>query len=446
MAAARLQLDELAFKMPRRNSSSCLMNKEVLMTGQKKESLLLHERTLADDSRRILAFLEQQGTFRFPTLRTGLFSAAAGEGGDFELTGYRSVWVRDNIHIAHAHLKWGERDKGLAVLKSLMAYFLKYRNRFTDAIDGRCDFNDPMQRPHIRFDGNYLVEVDEKWSHAQNDALGAFLWLYSQTLVEESSAAELQLLAAIPQFFEKIEFWQDEDSGHWEEVRKIAASSIGVAVAGLRQFQRHVTVPEDIHHLIGHGEQALNDILPAECRQADPAQHRNYDAALLFLIYPYQVVTPEVADQIVTNVTTHLMGDHGIRRYIGDSYWCADYRQKLAADQRTVDFSDNLADRDRLLEPGLEAQWCLFDPIVSIHYGLRYQRSGEAEDRRRQVHHLQRSLRQITRPGTHAVPYRCPESYFCEQGRYVPNDICPLLWTQANLKLALLFAAGQSIT
>ncbi len=441
------------------------MNKEVLMTGQKKESLLLHERTLANDSRRILAFLDEQGTFRFPTLRTGLFSAAAGEGGDFELTGYRSVWVRDNIHIAHAHLRWGEQEKGRAVLKALMTYFLKYRNRFTGAVDGSCDPNDPMQRPHIRFDGNHLLEVDEKWSHAQNDALGAFLWLYSQSLVKESSAAEMQLLATIPQFFAKIQYWQDEDSGHWEEVRKIAASSIGVAVAGLRQFRMHATTPVsdldsttgslhsarhyesgNLDHLIARGEQALTDILPAECLQADPAQHRNYDAALLFLIYPYQAVTPEVADQIVTNVTTHLMGDHGIRRYIGDSYWCADYRQKLAADQRTVDFSDNLADRDKLLEPGLEAQWCLFDPIVSIHYGLRHQRTGEAEDRRRQVHHLQRSLRQLTRPGRDPVPYRCPESYFCEQGRYVPNDICPLLWTQANLKLALLLAAGESIT
>lgn len=421
------------------------------MTGRTIDSLILHERTLSEDARRVLVFLEQQGTFRFPTLRTGLFSAAAGEGGDFDLTGYRSVWVRDNIHIAHAHLKWGERDKGLAVLKALMNYFLKYRNRFSDVIEGRRDPNDPMQRPHIRFDGDHLIEVDEKWSHAQNDALGAFLWLYSQALAKDSSATELQMLAAIPQFFQKIQYWQDEDSGHWEEVRKIAASSIGVAVAGLRQFRTCASgaarsLPAgDVERLIERGQQALETVLPAECVQADPALHREYDAALLFLIYPYQVVAPEMADRIVSNVTTHLMGDHGIRRYIGDSYWCADYRQKLAANQRTVDFSDNLADRDKLLEPALEAQWCLFDPIVSIHYGLRYQRTGESEDRRRQVHHLQRSLRQLTRPGTGAVAYRCPESYFSEQGRYVPNDICPLLWTQANLKLALLMASGQSI-
>ncbi len=50
--------------------------------------LALKEQSFQDDAKRITAFLEQQGTFRFPTLSTGLFSAAAGEGGDFELTGF----------------------------------------------------------------------------------------------------------------------------------------------------------------------------------------------------------------------------------------------------------------------------------------------------------------------------------------------------------------------
>lgn len=423
------------------------------MAGPADDSLVLHETTLSDDAGRVLAFLEEQGTFRFPTLATGLFSAAAGEGGDLDMTGYQSVWVRDNIHIAHAHLAWGEPDKSRAVLQALAQYFRQYLHRFDNVIDGISDASDPMHRPHIRFDGNHLLELEEKWSHAQNDALGAFLWLYCKTLPREPSPDEWNLLAQFVHFFKTIRYWQDEDSGHWEEVRKVAASSIGVVVAGLKQLRSLVIDQPDVSHgrglrlsqvddLLERGQQALDVILPAECIQTDPAQFRLYDAALLFLIYPYQVVGPAIADQIVSNVTTHLMGDHGIRRYRGDSYWCADYKQKLAADQRTVDFSDNLSDRDRLLEPSLEAQWCLFDPIVSIHYALRYRRTGELEDKRRQVHHLQRSLQQVTRPGSHRVAYRCPESYFCEQGRYVPNDICPLLWTQANLKLALR-AAGD---
>jgi phosphorylase kinase alpha/beta subunit len=434
------------------------------------ESLVLRESVLADDAARVLAFLEQQGTFRFPTLESGLFSAAAGEGDDFELTGYRSVWVRDNIHIANAHWVWNDAPKAAGALQALMSYFTKFRFRFTDAIEGRSDPRDPMFRPHIRFDGTHLTEVDEKWSHAQNDALGAFLWLYSNYCRWRSpgtpTAEEWELLCECVAFLQQIQYWQDEDSGHWEEVRKVAASSIGVVVAGLKAFRQHLFTEtrfggppadfsylkygrpislNDVNDLMDRGEQALAAILPAECAQSDAAKQRHYDAALLFLIYPYRVVSPQMADRIVSNVTTHLMGDHGIRRYNGDSYWCADYREKLAADQRTVDFSDNLASRDSLLERGLEAQWCLFDPIVSIHYGLRYKESGEIEDRRRQIFHLQRSLDQVTRPGGRAVPYRCPESYFCEKGRYVPNDICPLLWTQANLKQALWLASGHPL-
>ena len=440
------------------------------MTAVSDNSLAIREGFLAEDAHRILAFLEERGTFRFPTLKTGLFSAAAGDGAEFDVTGYRSVWVRDNVHIAHAHLVWGERDKAVAAMAALMTYFVKHRHRFTDAIAGRTDPNDPRYRPHIRFDGEQLEELNEKWSHAQNDALGAFLWLYSKTASSSYAGTptpeDWSMLTEFAHYFEKVKYWQDEDSGHWEEVRKVSSSSIGVVVAGLKEFRKHLFTethfgnrPTDfsylksgrgitlnqVNDLMDRGERTLEASLPAECTQADATQHRLYDAALLFLIYPYQVVSHEMADRIVSNVTTHLMGDHGIRRYLGDSYWCADYKDKLAADRRTADFSDNLAERDRLLEPGLEAQWCLFDPILSIHYGLRRERTGESEDLRRQVHHLNRSLGQLTSPGSRFGAYRCPESYFRERGRYVPNDICPLLWTQANLKLALWHASGRPI-
>ena len=429
------------------------------MTVVSDNLLAIREDFLAEDARRVLAFLDERGTFRFPTLKTGLFSAAAGDGAEFDVTGYRSVWVRDNVHIAHAHWVWDETDKAAAAMASLMSFFVKHRHRFTDAIAGRSDPSEPMHRPHIRFDGERLEELNEKWSHAQNDALGAFLWFYSKLAIAghvKPSREEALVLADLVEFLHVVRFWQDEDSGHWEEVRKVAASSIGAATAGLIQYRDWLSLSagsslnagpiELAGELCQHGLSQLQAILPWECRQDDPTQHRRHDAALLFLIDPYGVVGEEVADEIASDVTSHLMGDHGIRRYLGDSYWCADYKDKLAADQRTADFSDNLAERDRLLEPGLEAQWCLFDPILSIHYGLRHQRTGEAEDRWRQLHHLNRSLGQLTRADSRFGAYRCPESYFRERGRYVPNGICPLLWTQANLKLALWHASDRPIT
>ena len=401
--------------------------------NRSSEVLSLSENCSLNDVVQLTQFLQDQGTFRFPTLPNGLFSAAAGEGGDFELTGYRNVWVRDNIHIAHAHWQWGETDKAVAAMKSLVAFYLKHKHRFDEIIEGRVDSSDPMHRPHIRFDGDHLVELTEKWSHAQNDALGAFLWLAARLKNEcHWNSEELDLLARVAGYLGAIQYWQDEDSGHWEEVRKVAASSIGVATAALKAWDSYFDSSWQIA-----GQSALNAILPAECIQNDPLKQRRYDSALLFLIYPYEIVKGEMADRIVADVTSHLMGEHGIRRYLGDSYWCADYREKLSADVRTSDFSDNLSARDRLLEPGFEAQWCLFDPIISIHYGMRFDRMRQPEDRSRQIRHLNRSLGQLTSVDSRFGAYRCPESYFCEQGRYVPNDICPLLWTQANLKLAL---------
>jgi hypothetical protein len=109
----------------------------------------------------------------------------------------------------------------------------------------------------------------------------------------------------------------------------------------------------------------------------------------------------------------------------------------LGAEQRTADFSDNLDARDSLLKPGMEAQWCIFDPIVSCIHGQRFQSDRNAESLARQREALQRSLSQLTPANARFPQYRCPESYFCEKGVWIPNDITPLLWTQANLWQAL---------
>ena len=402
--------------------------------------------------RELIWSLDEQGTFRFPTLMNGLFSASVAVAEEFGYTGYHHVWVRDNVHIAHAHLVIGLPAVAARTAQTLLGWFKLQEPRFTAIIQGTADAQEPMRRPHIRFRGESMADSLEKWSHAQNDALGYFLWLYCRLINEgvltwDEDAA--QVLPLFPKYWQAIRFWEDEDSGHWEETRKIEASSIGVAVAGLREFQQVLATPSGlvpeqglldlVNELLAEGESALQSILPAECVQPDPQQQRRYDSALLFLIYPTRVVNGDRANQIADDVVQNLEGEFGIRRYLGDSYWCADYRSALDPAARTADFSDNLAVRDQLLRPGLEAQWCLFDPILSIHYALRYQSSRDPQDLDRQIRHIHRALGQLTGPDCPFGPFRCPESYYCEHGRYIPNDVTPLLWTQANLRLALRF-------
>jgi phosphorylase kinase alpha/beta subunit len=409
-----------------------------------------------NDARRLTQFLIAQGTFQFPQLPNGLFSAAAGQGEDFEQSGYRFVWVRDNMHIAHAHWLIGETQVAARTVGAVLQFFSKHRFRFENILSGRASPADPMERPHIRFDGQTLTEVDEIWAHAQNDALGMWLWMASKLIQAGQLPVDhggWNVLCDLVHFFQAIQFWQDEDSGHWEEIRKIAASSIGVATAGLSEFrrllnennaarsaaaqaQRPVDLPL-IDSLIARGRQALTEILPAECVQTDSAKNRAHDAAVLFLVYPCEIMDIQLATSIVADVVKHLSGSHGIRRYRGDSYWCANYKQLLSADVRTGDFSDSMADRDSLLYYGEEAQWCLFDPIVSAIFGLWHAKTGNPEFRARQLHHLRRSLAQLTPADSPHGPFRCPESYYLNGRCYVPNDMTPLLWTQANLRVAL---------
>ena len=197
---------------------------------------------------------------------------------------------------------------------------------------------------------------------------------------------------------------------------------------GAARIQRNVRL---LTALLCRGRGALDAILPAECAQPARQKRRRFDAALLFLVYPIAVVGQAMADRIVGDVVRHLQGDVGIRRYIGDSYWCADYRELFSPQERSGDFSHNMERRDRLLKEGQEAQWCIFDPILSAICGNRYLRSGIASDIENQVAHFNRSLGQIT------STLRCPEAYFIERCEYVPNDNVPLRWTQANLWLAL---------
>jgi len=401
-----------------------------------------------DDIQPILEYLQQKNTFYFPVLENGLFPAADLQT-ESEYTGYQNVWVRDNIHIAHAHYVNGDIVTAVKNIITFATYFIKHQWRFEKIIVGELDFNNPINRPHIRFNGNDLSEINQKWSHAQNDALGYFVWLFCKLANEKRftvTESQQQLLALFALYFDKIQYWQDEDNGHWEEAKKIEASSIGVVVTALTELKTLIQT-EPLHYqnkcidydflnpLIEKGRCALKEILPFECVQ--PEKQRSYDGALLFLIYPLNVIQNEtLEDQILENIRTHLQGNYGIRRYIGDSYWSADYKDKVKAEQRTIDVSDDMSQRDSLLQIGQEAQWCIFDPIMSVIYGLKHKKTGDKKYLQLQIDYLNRSLSQLTLEDSPFGAFKCPELYYLEKGHYVPNDTTPLLWTQANLWIA----------
>src|SRR5262249_29053628 len=85
-----------------------------------------------------------------------------------------------------------------------------------------------------------------------------------------------------------------------------------------------------------------------------------------------------------------------------------------------------------------EAQWGIFDPIVSCIYGKKFKEKRTEEVLSKQTEYLNRSLGQITSEGLPDIPaFRCPEFYYLDDGRDVPHHHVPRLWTQANLMLSL---------
>jgi hypothetical protein len=369
----------------------------------------------------------------------GLFAASSSQAPD-SLSGYQNVWVRDNIMVADSFRRRGDFAPVIACIQGLTKFFATQLPRFREIISDptRVLPKDANRRPHIRFTAQTLADLPEKWTHAQNDALGQALWFrfrLANTNVLPMNHSDYDLYRIFPAYFAAIEYWQDPDSGAWEEDLKVNNSSVGAVLAGLEEMRKyhlsHETSSADEEQLtvlIAKGRQHLHATLPFE----SPPQ-RLVDSALLFLIHPLEVVqTREVQDAILNLVLARLRGAVGIKRYAGDSYFCQDYDEWFPPGQMSTAFSDKLEFRDAHLQPECEAQWCLFDPLLSIIYGQRFlaDRSDQASFQK-QLHYFNRSLAQVTASGD------CPELYFLKHGRYIPNIHTPLAWTQANQALAL---------
>jgi len=395
----------------------------------------LRDRYRREDLVQLDSFLQTKGTLTLRPSSNGMFTAVSGMS-DVSPTGYQDFWIRDNVMIASSFLLRGAIGVAVNTMNGLTAHFAKQEERFKQVIKDPAKKADVQNRPHVRFRSS---GDSPKWSHAQNDALGYALWL--RFVLAHSSRLDLdhrefELYSLFPQYFEAIEYWNDSDSGAWEEDRKVNSSSIGAVLAGLRAMQgwlqTHSTLMgadlrKRVEALIFEGTSRLQQALPFES-----PPRRQADAALLFLIHPTEVAFPEQAEAILHLVEAKLVRDIGTIRYAGDSYYGQDYPDWFEEGQLAGDFSEKIEVRNAKLREGFEAQWCIFDPLLSVIYGKRFlahpENTGELT---RQTHFFNRSLRQLTKG------FQCPELYFFRHGEWIPNPHTPLAWTQANLAHAL---------
>jgi len=402
----------------------------------REDSLLRHliaEHYTLESLQTTRRVLEQHHTHEIHPVAHGLFAASPSQSKE-SVTGYQNVWVRDNVIVANSFRLRGELAPAVGCMQGLTQFFATQIPRFREIIQDSFLKSDPHRRPHIRFDARTLAELPDPWPHAQNDALGQALWF--RFVLANSGAmplthADLEVFSLFPGYFAAIEYWRDEDSGAWEEGMKINNSSVGAVVAGLEEMKKCAAFAANqaqLNELIAEGRKRLANTLPFE---APP--ERLVDSALLLLIHPLDVIRdPKTETAILNLVQARLKGEVGIKRYPGDSYFCQDYDDWFKPEEMSADFSDRLEFRDAHLQLNCEAQWCIFDPLLSIIYGQRFLADrSRSDDFHKQVHYFNRSLAQLSVAG------ECPELYFLKNGRYIANAHTPLAWTQANQALAL---------
>mmetsp|Transcript_43521 Transcript_43521/g.78171 ORF Transcript_43521/g.78171 Transcript_43521/m.78171 type:complete len:455 (-) Transcript_43521:98-1462(-) len=387
---------------------------------------------------------------------TGPFSASAANAkGDHTGSSMFGSWLRDNCIIAYGLFYTDPDGPGCedakACLNSIAKFLLTYESHKMElVINGLKDVKGPektwMDRPHIRFIGETGLE-DTKWyNHKQNDALGYFMWARTQLAWHKKlpfSGEHLKLMGQLFDYLRAIESWEDLDGGHWEEHSAVHSSSLGPPLAAVKLFkkvaEREGFLPpcksDTLDLLESKLEAALLSTVPNEIIFPNEL-YRDADSACVFLCYPLEVVDDYTGLKIMDQLKK-VMGHIGMCRYRKDSYWCKDYKDKVG-DDPTKHFTDEeLKERDRLLKDGEEAQWCLFDPMVSAYHGKLYQKTKDPNHLKIQQLFLARSLAAITGDDCPYGGWHCAEAYYLEKDKWVPNDDTPLVWTQIDLKMAL---------
>lgn len=292
---------------------------------------------------------------------------------------YNYVWIRDVFYTVLPFLySPSERYE-----KAFTALFNMFKN-----YEWKIDIH-TRKKPvylyeyiHARYSTD-LKEMNQEWGHAQNDAIGAFLWgvgegvRHGQKVIK--SEEDLRIVQKLVDYLECVRYWQAHDNGMWEENMELHASSVGACVAGLKAVKMLVNVKEE---LIQKGEETLRFILPRESKTKET------DLALLSLIYPYQVVDRKTALTIIQQVSDRLERTHGVIRYKNDQYY----------------------------NDGSEAEWCFGFPWL----GMCYCELGLSEKAQEYVGKTESII---------PMNWEVPELYI--GGTDQPNGNTPLAWAVA---------------
>jgi GH15 family glucan-1,4-alpha-glucosidase len=321
---------------------------------------------------------------------TGLFLASSNE----VTTGYDKAWLRDNVYEALAFEYAGEWDVVAKDYHTLLDIFDKHIDKINWATTNKPF--ESWQFIHARYNPETLEEFWESWGNKQHDAVGAVLFKLADFEAKGKSMLRNQqdrrTVQTLIYYICNVEYWHDADSGMWEEAEEVHASSIGAVVAALKKWKEVGGMDVD-QDAIDRGEAALNALLPRE------SETKFTDLALLSLIYPYNVVKPDMAEQIVENLVYHLAKDRGVMRYKFDQYY----------NKNEDGYSE-------------EAEWCFGLSWLAIAYKM-------LGDEIKAKEYLDKATATVTKDG------KIPELYLSHSDE--PNENTPLGWSESMYVAAL---------
>ena len=322
---------------------------------------------------------------------SGLFTASSHD----VATGYNKAWLRDMYFMTLGFMYQGEMDIVVDTARALIKILDKHKEKIMWAVNNRP--YETWQYIHARYNPETFEEYWEEWGNKQNDAVAEVLYLIADCELRGFPVAEndeeKELVQLLVNYLNAIEYWNDADSGIWEESQEIRSSSIGAVVCALRAAKGlpYVTIPEG---MIEKGEQALHAMLPRETKD------RFCDLALLSLIFPFNVTTEEETKKILENVEYFLTRDRGVIRYRNDRYY----------NKNKDGYSE-------------EAEWSMGLAWLSIIYA-KLGNKEKAED------YFLRAGTTINNDGL------IPELFYSHTE--APNDNIPLGWAESMYVVALV--------
>lgn len=309
-------------------------------------------------------------------------------------TGYDKAWLRDNVYEAMAFEYAGQWDVVAKTYHTLLDIFDKHIDKINWAVTNKPF--ETWQYIHARYNPETLEEFWESWGNKQHDAVGAVLYKLAE--FEQTGHSMLRndkdrkTVQTLIYYICNVEYWHDADSGMWEENEEVHASSVGAVLAALKKWKEVGGMDVD-QDAIDRGQAALDALLPRE------SESKFTDLAQLSLIFPYNVVSPDMAHELLANLEYHLERDKGLIRYKFDAY-----------------YNKNPDGRSE------EAEWCFGLSWMAV----AYKRLG---DDAKAHEYLGKATATITKDG------QIPELYFSHTDH--PNENTPLGWSESMYVVAL---------